>query len=74
MRHQWRRGRAPGDLPESASHEDATVCHFFPAEREMEFPDDPKRKALAISLAPLSSALRLAIMAAEVFEELPNRR
>jgi len=40
----------------------------------MEFPDDPKRKALAISLAPLSSALRLAIMAAEVFEELPNRR
>jgi hypothetical protein len=70
MRHQWRPGRAPGDLPESASHEDATVCHFFPAEREMEFPDGPKRKALAISLAPP----RLAIMAAEVFEELPNSR
>jgi hypothetical protein len=48
---------------------------LFPAEpREVEFPDYPERKALAISLAPRIFVLRLAIMAAEVFEEPLNRR
>jgi hypothetical protein len=42
--------------------------------REVEFPDDPKQKALAISLVPLTFVLRLAIVAAEVFEEPLNRR
>jgi hypothetical protein len=48
---------------------------LFPAERrEVEFPDDPERKALAISLAPLTFVLQLAVVAAEVFEEPLNRR
>jgi hypothetical protein len=40
----------------------------------VEFPDDPERKALAISLAPLTFVPQLAIVADEVFEEWPNWR
>jgi hypothetical protein len=47
----------------------------LPAERrEVEFPDDPERKASAISPAPLTFVLPLATVAAEVFEEPLNRR
>jgi hypothetical protein len=40
--------------------------------RDAEFPDDPNRKALAIRRALLTFVLRLAIVAAGVFDERLN--
>jgi hypothetical protein len=47
---------------------------FLGGTAEVEFQDDPKRKAPPANCPPLTFARRLAIVATEVFEELANWR
>src|SRR6266851_1684772 len=44
----------------------------FPGGAAGEFPDDPKRKALAIRRVPLTFVFQVAVVAAGVLEELLN--